>query len=155
MTLLHMATQQPDRVEAMVLIGATTYFPEQARIIMRTANPDSVAAHPSASLRECHVRGATQIHDLLSQFQQFKDSYDDMTFTDPTLATIAARTLIVHGDRDRFFPVTIAVQMYQAIPHSYLWIIPNGGHGPISGGHEREFQDEAVAFLEGQWEAKP
>src|SRR5436309_5552444 len=31
MTLLHMATQQPSRVEAMVLIGATIYFPEQAR----------------------------------------------------------------------------------------------------------------------------
>jgi pimeloyl-ACP methyl ester carboxylesterase len=35
MTLIHMATQQPDRVEAMVLIGATSYFPDQAREIMR------------------------------------------------------------------------------------------------------------------------
>ena len=31
MTLLHMATQQPERVEAMVLVGPTIYFPEQAR----------------------------------------------------------------------------------------------------------------------------
>jgi pimeloyl-ACP methyl ester carboxylesterase len=30
-TLLHMATQQPARVEAMVLVSATPYFPEQAR----------------------------------------------------------------------------------------------------------------------------
>src|ERR1051326_8038878 len=34
-TLLHVATQQPDRVEAMVLVSATPYFPEQARAIMR------------------------------------------------------------------------------------------------------------------------
>ena len=34
-TLLHMATMQPDRIEAMVLVSATTYFPEQARAIMR------------------------------------------------------------------------------------------------------------------------
>jgi pimeloyl-ACP methyl ester carboxylesterase len=95
---------------------------------------DSVAAHPSDRLRQCQVRGGAQIHDLLSQFQQFKDSYDDMIFTAPTLATISARALIVHGDRDKLFPVDIPVHMYQAIPHSYLWIVPNGGHGPISGG---------------------
>jgi pimeloyl-ACP methyl ester carboxylesterase len=29
MTLIHIATQQPARVEAMVLIGATSYFPER------------------------------------------------------------------------------------------------------------------------------
>jgi pimeloyl-ACP methyl ester carboxylesterase len=34
-TLLHMATQQPDRIEAMVLVSATMYFPEQARKIMQ------------------------------------------------------------------------------------------------------------------------
>jgi pimeloyl-ACP methyl ester carboxylesterase len=40
-TLLHMATQQPARVEAMVLVSATPYFPEQARAIMRQVNPDN------------------------------------------------------------------------------------------------------------------
>src|SRR5438045_3564119 len=34
-TLLHMATRQPARVEAMVLVSAAPYFPEQARAIMR------------------------------------------------------------------------------------------------------------------------
>jgi pimeloyl-ACP methyl ester carboxylesterase len=31
MTLLHMATSQRERIDAMVLFGATTYFPAQAR----------------------------------------------------------------------------------------------------------------------------
>ena len=35
MTLLHLATKYPDRVEKMVVIGATTYFPEQARQVIR------------------------------------------------------------------------------------------------------------------------
>lgn len=30
-TLLHAATRQPSRVEAMVLVSATPYFPQQAR----------------------------------------------------------------------------------------------------------------------------
>lgn len=33
--LLHMATMQPERVHAMVLVSATPYFPAQARPIMR------------------------------------------------------------------------------------------------------------------------
>ena len=33
--LLHMATLQPDRIEAMVVVSAAMYFPEQARAIMR------------------------------------------------------------------------------------------------------------------------
>ena len=91
MTLLHMATQQRDRIDAMVLIGATSYFPE--------------------------------------------------------------RTLIVHGDRDRFFPVNIPVEMYRAIPEAALWIVPNGGHIPFFAGiwppwrQLREFQDVTMAFL--------
>src|SRR4249919_4112840 len=32
--LLHMATLQPDRVDAMVLVSATPYFPAQARAAM-------------------------------------------------------------------------------------------------------------------------
>jgi pimeloyl-ACP methyl ester carboxylesterase len=33
-SLLHMATLQPERIEAMVIVSATMYFPEQARRIM-------------------------------------------------------------------------------------------------------------------------
>ena len=35
------------------------------------------------------------------------------------------------GDHDEYFPIDIPVEMYQAIPESYLWIIPNGEHLPI------------------------
>src|SRR5437016_3420910 len=38
-TLLHIATQQPARVEAMVLVSATPYFPDQARVIMQQLSP--------------------------------------------------------------------------------------------------------------------
>lgn len=40
-TLLHVATQQPERVEAMVLVSATPYFPEAARAIMRQISPEN------------------------------------------------------------------------------------------------------------------
>jgi pimeloyl-ACP methyl ester carboxylesterase len=54
-----------------------------------------------------------------------------MNFTEQTLSTITARTLVVHGDRDRFFPVEIPVTMYRSIPVAALWIVPGGDHVPI------------------------
>lgn len=154
MTLIHMATQQPERVEAMALIGATTYFPAQARAIMRRSVPDSLTSTEREEWEQCSTRGEEQTREVLGQFHRMKDGYDDMNFTEPYLATITARTLIVHGDRDEFFPVAIPVQMYGAIPRSYLWIVPNGGHIPIFGKSAGIFQDKALAFLQGKWEKR-
>lgn len=131
MTLIHMATHQPSRVDAMVLIGATIYFPEQARAIMRTATVENLTPDVYDRRRQIHKRGDEQIRELEQQFHGFKDSYDDMNFTRPYLSTVSARTLIVHGDRDQFFPVEIPLEMYRAIPNALLWIIPQGGHVPI------------------------
>ena len=153
MTLIHMATQQPERVEAMVLIGATTYHPEQARVLY-SRSADSLSTKQWARYRRHHKQGDEQIRALVTQFDSWKDNYDDMNFTKPYLSTITARTLILHGDRDHFFPVSIPVEMYQAIPRSYLWIVPNGGHIPIGGNRAEVFRRTALEFLQGDWESK-
>ena len=152
MTLIHMATQQPERVEAMVLIGATIYFPEQARQIMRKTTVEGLTEQKWETYRSRHKHGDDQIRALVNQFHGFKDSYGDMNFTPPYLSTIKARTFVVHGDRDEFFPVSIPVEMYRSIPKSYLWIIPNGGHVPIFGENEATFTEKALAFLNGDWQ---
>ena len=97
---------------------------------------------------ECAKRGGDQARELSTQFTAFKDSYDDMNFTTPYLSTIKARTLIVHGDRDIFFPVAIPVEMYQAIAAAELWIVPRGGHVPIYGPRQEEFLNVATEFLQ-------
>ena len=150
MTLLHMATQQRDRVEAMVLIGATSSFPEEARAIMREVAKDSFPPDLRQMYGRCATRGDPQMSQLAAQFGRFKDSYDDMNFTAPFLGSITARTLIVHGDRDEFFPVSIPVEMYRAIPGAALWIVPEGGHVPVFGSHLREFQEVTLTFLQKQ-----
>jgi pimeloyl-ACP methyl ester carboxylesterase len=151
-TLLHMATQQPGRVEAMVLVSAAPYFPPQARALMRAMTPDNRSEEEWQMMRQWHLHGDEQIRALWLQGNRFKDSYDDMNFTPPLLSTIRARTLIVHGDRDPFYPAKIAIELYEAIPHSYLWMIPNGGHGPIFGDQKAAFIATAAAFLRSEWE---
>jgi pimeloyl-ACP methyl ester carboxylesterase len=151
--LLHAATQQPDRIEAMVLVSAAPYFAEQARAIMRTVTPDNRSEAEWAQMRVWHPRGDAQIRELWRQVNAFAGSYDDMNFTPPYLRTITARTLIVHGDRDPLYPVALATEMYAAIPHAYLWVVPNGGHGPIFGDRAAQFVQTALQFLRGEWSA--
>jgi pimeloyl-ACP methyl ester carboxylesterase len=152
-TLLHVATQQPARVEGIVLVSATPYFPAPARAAMGQLSPDNRSEAEWQQMRQWHKQGDEQIRKLWTQMNALKDSYEDMSFTPPHLATIQARTLIVHGDRDPLYPVHLALEMYAAIPRSYLWVVPNGGHGPIFGDLAGRFVETALAFLRGQWES--
>ncbi|MBV9499054.1 MAG: alpha/beta fold hydrolase, partial [Acidobacteriaceae bacterium] len=144
--LLHMATKQPARIEAMVLVSATPYFPAQARPLMRQY-PDNLAGAQWETLRRHHPGGDAQIQAILASTRAFADSYDDMNFTPPYLSTIQARTLIVQGDRDPLYPVELSVEMAKAIPQSSLWIVPNSGHGAVLGDKWPEFLKTASAFL--------
>jgi pimeloyl-ACP methyl ester carboxylesterase len=144
--LLHLATRQPERVKAMVLVSATSYFPNQARPMMRSY-PDGLSQQEWETMRRRHPGGDEQIKSLLASSRSFADSYDDMNFTSPYLSTIKARTLLVQGDRDPFYPAEISLEMARAIPLSSLWIVPGGGHGPIGGEKWPEFLRVALGFL--------
>jgi pimeloyl-ACP methyl ester carboxylesterase len=148
MTLLHMATSQPKRIDSMVLISATSYFPDQARAILRGASFETMPQQVQEMYRECAKRGDAQIRQLIAQFNALHENYDDMNFTAQSLSTITARTLVVHGDRDRFFPVEIPVSIYRSIPDAALWIIPGGDHAPIYDSTV-PFTSTALRFLDG------
>ena len=139
MTLLHMATSQPARIDTMVLISATSYFPDEARAIMRRASFDTMPQQVKDMYRECAKRGDAQIRQLIAQFNTLSENYDDMNFTEKSLSLITSRTLIIHGDRDNFFPIDIPESMHRSIPDSELWIIPGGEHVPV--------YDTTVSFL--------
>jgi len=144
--LLHLATQQPERVQAMVIVSATPYFPTPARTIMRQYGANLPQAEWQR-LRRSHPGGDAQIKALLASTVSFADSYDDLNFTPPLLSTIQARTMIIQGDRDPLYPVEISLEMAKAIPNSALWVVPNAGHGPVIGERWLEFINTTAAFL--------
>ena len=148
--LLHMATMEPARVGAMVLISAPPYFPEQARVIQRQWSEAMLSDVEMKMMRERHKHGERQIQQLFEQARGFADSHDDVDFTAARLSTITAETLIVFGDRDPLYPVSLAEELYEGIPRSYLWIVPNGGHGPVFGTRASQFVATALPFLKGQ-----
>ncbi len=121
---------------------------------MRQVSPENRTDAEWQQMRQWHKHGDEQIRALWRMSNAFKDSYTDMSFTPPHLSTITARTLIVHGDRDPLYPVHLAMEMCAAIPRSYLWVIPNGGHGPIFGNAAAQFAEISLAFLRGEWESE-
>jgi pimeloyl-ACP methyl ester carboxylesterase len=147
--LLHMATHQPKRLQSMVLVSATMYFPEAARAVMRQVPVENQPREQWEIMRRRHKLGDEQILALWKWQRGMNTSYDDMNFTPPLLGAIEASTLIVHGDRDFLYPLEMAVDMYRAIPGSALWVVPNGGHGPVFHDAATQFAETALNFLRG------
>jgi pimeloyl-ACP methyl ester carboxylesterase len=150
-TLLHVATRQPERVDAMVLVSAAPYFPEPTRFLMRAAAAAPRTEKEWELMRQWHTQGDDQIRRLWDMPYQFANDYDDMSFTPPRLGRIKARTLIVHGDRDPLYPLALALEMHAAIPQSHLWVVPNWGHGQVFGDMAQAFARTALSFLSGEW----
>ena len=147
MTLLHLATRAPDRLSKIVLVSATTHFPDQARAIIKSATMETIPPPVLQIYRDCASRGDGQVRALVDQFRAFGDDHEDMNFKPADLAKIKASTLIVHGDRDEFFPVSIPVDMYRSIPDAKLWIVPGGTHSPTADSPESFFVAEVENFL--------
>jgi len=110
---------------------------------------DTMPEAERASMRARHVHGDDQIRLLYDMVRSFATSVDDMAFTASLLGTITARTLIVHGDRDPLYPVEMAVELFRGIPASALWVVPNGGHGPIFREMAPTFASRALVHLAG------
>jgi pimeloyl-ACP methyl ester carboxylesterase len=148
-TALHMATLEPARVAAMVVVSAPVAFPEQARTIQRSFSEAMMSEGERTRMRQRHQRQG-QLETLFAQVRALADG-DDPNFTPDQLAAIRAETLIVFGDRDPLYPVSLAFDLRRAIPRSWLWVVPNGGHGPIFGPASPLFVDTVLAFFSGSY----
>ena len=149
--LLHMATAWPTSLASMVIVSAPPYFPAPARAIQRQMSRAMFSEAELESMRRRHRGGDAQLEQLLSHGRAFADSYDDVSFTPPLLATVTAETLIVFGDRDPLYPVSLAFELRSAIPRAHLWVVPNAGHAPVFGEHAPHFAATALPFLRGAW----
>ena len=146
---LHLATLLPSCMDRMVVVSAPPYFPEQAKAIQRQFTEAMLPEIERQRMRQRHPGGEAQIARLLENTRALAGDRDDVNFTRELLQKITAETLIVFGDRDPFYPVSLAVELYSAIPKAYLWVVPNGGHGPIFRDRSTRFNETALAFLRG------
>jgi pimeloyl-ACP methyl ester carboxylesterase len=130
--LLHMATQQPNRIESMALLSTVHVLPEAARPML--ANWPSFENSPTG-MRDywlgIHPGGEEQVRGLLESLRGLGEVAENMRFTPEQLSAIEARTLLVVGDRDDLVPLDLALEMYGAIPDAALWVVPQQGHSAV------------------------
>jgi pimeloyl-ACP methyl ester carboxylesterase len=147
-TLLQMAAQQSERIAAMAIISAAPYFPKQTREIMREYYATEKTPEEWQAMRQIHPHGDSQIKLLWEQARRFAENTEDMNLTPEDLANITTKTLIVQGDRDYLYPLSMTTNMYQALPNAYLWLVPNGGHVPVSGAEFETFIEYFKGFIQ-------
>jgi pimeloyl-ACP methyl ester carboxylesterase len=55
----------------------------------------------------------------------------------------------MQGDRDPIYPIELSLEMYRAIPKAALWVVPNGGHVPLSEMNTPIFNDYILNAFDG------
>jgi len=133
MCLLFVGSRHPERVRTLTLVSATYTFDEAARRQMYLV-ADNAGKQPDAVAWARRLHGAVHGDDywqtLADVFRGFADNHAaELPFQPDDLRAITRPTLVLHGDRDVFFPVNIPVTMYQAIPNAELCILPATNHG--------------------------
>jgi len=152
LTLLHMALQDPEAVDKMILVGVGGRFPQACRESMLAADADSYPPDWWEVMRSRHSRGDSQIRDLVGYLRGLAAAEGDVDFSPAKLSSIQAETLIVQGDSDWCFPPTLVAELHKGIPDASLWVIPNGEHVPILGHRAPLFLEQALEFYRGEGE---
>jgi len=80
MTLLRMATLEPERTEAVVVIGVGTEIPAECGAILSSIDPEILTQDEWNRLRKVHHDGDRQIHDLYAWVASLADEPEDTTF---------------------------------------------------------------------------
>lgn len=154
MTLLHLAMKYPERIEALVVVGVGTDLPKECRTILARTTTDSLSEASWQILRARHTHGDAQIRALYAWVASLAEDDGDMRIEPARLAAISAPMLIIHGDRDYCFPASMAWEIHQAVPTSYLWVVPNGTHVPLSGSNADTFTATVLEFFSGKWQPR-
>lgn len=135
MLLLTLALRAPELVRSLVLTAATYRYTavNQARALSLT--PETIPATWAAHWQTIHspVYGPDYWRTLLATFHALNLNGGEANFPLPArLTAITQPVLLIHGDRDEYFPVEIAVELYRLLPNAALCIIPQAGHLPNS-----------------------
>ncbi len=131
MLLLTLGLDAPSLPRALILAGGTYEYDAQIRAWWRTQTPDSLVRDQAAAQARHIALGPDHWRRVSEAFIALGTHAHSEDFPAAAeLAGIHAPTLIVHGDRDFFFPIRIPTEMYHLLPDAELCILPKTGHAP-------------------------
>ena len=149
-TLLYLNVMQPDRFKSVICVGGHLYYSKKGRVANAQLGMDQFR-----EWARNWGQSAEKQEYLAKMFRAMRHLSDaDPSFTPDKLSTIEAKWLVVLGDNDFAIPVRQAMEMYEGIPNSRLWIVPNGNHLPhLEPEIQPEFLRVSMEFLTGKWDS--
>lgn len=152
--LMHMAMQQPDRLERMILISPSHRLSDDVRRGLRSLPPAEQLTEWRTWNEANSPRGAPQVRELLDLLRGLADNRDDYAMPLDRFRTISVPAMIVAGDQDGGPSLETVLELHRTLARSSLWVVPQSGHcpvwGDIPGGSreaEKAFLGIAVPFL--------
>lgn len=130
-TILNMVTQKPGIIKSMVLIGCTHKFSKEGIEFAERDTFENLSEELKNFYRELHPQGDKQTKKLYDEMPKMLETYNNFDIYSNNFSETNIRSLIILGDRDYYFKPEYAVEMYNALPNSQLWIIPGQGHLPF------------------------
>jgi pimeloyl-ACP methyl ester carboxylesterase len=150
MLLLSLVLFEPTLASACILAGGTYYYSDELRAWMRQQSIETMdpTGERGQAMQAAHTAlGPDHWRTVATDFFALADHAHRDDFPEPEeLRTVQMPILIVHGDRDHFFPVEVPTELYRLLPNAELCILPNTGHTPPAE-HPVWFNAIALDFL--------
>ena len=133
---LLLAMRHPEKVKKLAVTGANLW-------------PDSTAVEPSLfrwlAKEVDSLSKVKQTPEIKNQFKLMAMMTKEPNITLQQLNSIKCPTLVIGGDHDALLPKHTML-IADAIPQSYLWILPNSGHAtPIN--YSKQFNETINEFF--------
>lgn len=150
--LLDLLLRRPALFRSLILIASSYRLTASgAAEVRRMRNSRDADWYPEmiAELDALHREGQGAGHGerILEIWQKLAEPPGDPNLPLTALAQVPVPVLIIHPERDRFFPLSHAREMCAAIPEAELCVLPDCGH-VIKSAEARTVMERAVlAFL--------
>ncbi len=143
LTLLQLASMDPQRLESMVLIATShNYSGQDNKALNEQFRFENLPAAFIADLRKIHFQNEAKIKAMFDPTLNY-----EIRLTKESLRQINIKTLIIHGDNDELLGTNAAFELHRNLPTSNLWIVPDKGHIPIDDTNKVEFLRITNEFL--------
>lgn len=131
MLQLTLGLEAPELVRAHILAGGTFFYSDELRAWWGRQAPETIVSNIDDARTRHVAMGPDHWRYVSEAFIALGTHPHSADFPEPAeLRAITAPTLLVHGDRDLFFPVQVPTELYQLLPNAELCIFPRTGHVP-------------------------
>jgi len=142
LTLLEMADSNPEKIESMILIGASHNYNGADNNLDDSFSYENLPDAFKEELKLNHQNDEGKIKALFDPNLNYQ-----INIGEKALESMNIKTLIVNGDSDEILGIDHAVALHKKLPNSELWVVPGTGHIAIMGPNKNSFIAKSIQFL--------